>query len=140
MHLKRRFEEWMFSIPEPNRSTAGIVLWWELRRVPYNLIVGTTGLVSLSLVYFFSGRTNAIEPEEDVVEPIALLLAPVAMDVCYTAGWAVEAFLYRSYCEGENVLGPDLLRFGLRFSLFLVTLPAMFWAGYWILQVAGIVK
>src|SRR5262245_54057991 len=114
MHRIRKFREWMFSVREGERSATDIILWWELRRIPYNLIVGTTGLISLLLFYFFISRTNALEPGEDAVEPIALLAAPVVMNICYTAGWVVEGFFDKAQADENEVLGPKLLRSGLR--------------------------
>ena len=37
----------MFSAPLGHRSALDVILWWELRRLPYNLIVGFVGLCSL---------------------------------------------------------------------------------------------
>ena len=128
----------MFSVRDGERSATDIILWWELRRIPYNLIVGTTGLISLSLFYFFISRTNALKLGEDAVEPIALLAAPVVMNICYTAGWVVEGFLDKAH--SDEVLGPKLLRSGLKLSLFVVILPSVFWGGYWLLQAVGLIK
>jgi hypothetical protein len=105
MHRMRRFIEWMFSVRDGVRSATDIILWWELRRIPYNLIVGTTLLISLLLFYFFISRTNALKPGEDAVEPIALLAAPVVMNICYTAGWVVEGFLDKAHSDEDEVLG-----------------------------------
>ena len=140
MHRLYGFKEWMFSVREEERSTTDIILWWELRRIPYNLIVGITGLVSLPLFYFFISRSNALKPGEDAVEPIALLAAPVLMNICYTAGWVVEGFLDKAHSDEEEVLGPKLLSAGLKLSLFVVALPSVFWGGYWLLRVVGLIK
>lgn len=140
MHRINRFREWMFTVRDGERSAGEIILWWELRRIPYNLIVGTTGLISLSLFYFFISRTNALKPGEDAVEPIALLAAPVVMNICYTAGWVVEGFLDKAHSDEDEVLGPNLLRSGLKLSLFVVILPSLFWGGYWLLRVVGLIK
>src|SRR6185503_20909678 len=103
MYRMHRFSEWMFSVREGERSATDIILWWELRRIPYNLIVGPTGLISLLLFYFFISRTNALKPGEDAVEPIALLAAPVVMNICYTAGWVVEGFLDKVRSDDDRV-------------------------------------
>ena len=130
----------MFSVRDGERSATDIILWWELRRIPYNLIVGTTGLISLSLFYFFISRTTELKPGEDAVEPIALLAAPVVMNICYTAGWVVEGFLDKAHSDEDEVLGPKLLRSGLKLSLFVVAIPSVFWGGYWLLRVVGLIK
>ena len=140
MPRMRRFKKWMFSVREAERSAIDIILWWELRRIPYNIIVGIAGLFSLPLFYFFISRTNVLKPGEDAVEPIALLAAPVVMNICYTAGWVVEGFLEKARSDEEEVLGPTLLRSGLKLSLFVIILPSLFWGGYWLSQVVGLNK
>jgi hypothetical protein len=131
---------WMFTVSEGERSAADIILWWELRRIPYNFIVGITGLCSLLLFYFFISRTNALKPGEDAVEPIALLAAPFVMNICYTVSWVVEAFLDKAHSEDGEFLGPKLLKSGLKISVFVAILPAAFWGGYWLLQVIGLIR
>jgi len=140
MPRMRRFKEWMFSVREGERSVIDIVLWWELRRIPYNIIVGIAGLFSLSLFYFFISRTNVLKPGEDAVEPIALLATPVVMNICYTAGWVVEGFLDKASSDEEDVLGPKLLRSGLKLSLIVVFIPSLFWGAYWLSRVVGLNK
>jgi NADH:ubiquinone oxidoreductase subunit 5 (subunit L)/multisubunit Na+/H+ antiporter MnhA subunit len=140
MKSGKRLQEWIFSVPEGGRSASDIIRWWELRRIPYNLLVGITGLCSLLLFYFFISRTNALKPGEDAIEPMALVAAPVIMNLCYTAGWIVEVFLGKPQSEDGRVLGPRLLKVGLKSSLVVVALPTAFWAGYWLLQVVGLIK
>lgn len=62
------------------------------------------------------------------------------MNVFYTAGWIIEAFLYKAHSEAEDSLGPRLLRFGLSLSCFIAAFPAIFWVGYWLLHVVGLIK
>ena len=45
--------KWMFGRAEDGRSLGKVVLWWEIRRIPFNLIVGFYGIVCL--VIFFLG-------------------------------------------------------------------------------------
>ena len=62
------------------------------------------------------------------------------MNICYTAGWVVEGFLDKAHSDEEEVLGPKLLSAGLKLSLFVVALPSVFWGGYWLLRVVGLIK
>jgi hypothetical protein len=136
----KRFMDWIFVVPTGERSVLDIVLWWERRRIAYNLIVGLTGFCSLLFFYFFISHTRALQPGDDAVEPIALLLAPVIMNICYTTGWVIEIILRKSFSEYGQVLGPRLLKAGLKFSLGVVALPATFWGGYWMLHICGFIK
>jgi hypothetical protein len=47
-----RFPTWVFSNPKDPASPTAVILWWERRRLPFNLIVGTFGI--LCLVIFFA--------------------------------------------------------------------------------------
>jgi hypothetical protein len=136
----KRLRAWIFSVPEGERSTADIIRWWELRRIPYNLFVGIIGLGSLLLFYFFISSTNTLKPGEDAIEPMAWFAAPVIMNLCYSAGWVVEVYLGKAQAKGDRELGPRLLKAGLKFSLVVVALPTAYWAGYWLLQGVGLVK
>jgi hypothetical protein len=41
--VARRFATWFFSNPRDPVCLKGVVVWWESRRLPFNLIVGTYG-------------------------------------------------------------------------------------------------
>jgi len=118
---------WLFAPPPEPRSPWGIILWWELRRVPYNLIVCGLGLLSLAAFLALIGHCGDVPPGEDAFEPIGLFLALIAANVCYTAGWVTEIVLLRGE-PSEPSIGPRLLRWGLAFSVVVVMLPTMLWA------------
>jgi len=61
-----------------------------------------------------------LEPGEDIVEPIAILLFAFLCNIGYTLGWFSELFVKRS-----TTYGPKMFKFGLIFTLFMVMLPAM---------------
>lgn len=126
----RQFWVWLFSHPKTGRTPGSIIMWWELRRIPYNLIVGCIGLVSLILFFISILSANVLEPGEDAVEPLAIIFAPVVINICYTAGWLIESILWFTWPHKKRILGPLLFKAGLAFSLFMVTLPAVFWGGF----------
>src|SRR5258708_36117381 len=72
------------------RYSLRVPAWWELRRIPFNVIVGTYGVVCLLAFFWAIGTSGRLEPGEDAVEPLALLAAPFAINVLYTLGWLVE--------------------------------------------------
>src|SRR6266545_814774 len=69
-----------------------VVLWWEWRRILFNLAVLGAGIVSGLTVLLIGGRL--VHPGEDVVEPIAVLAGfPVyafVANACYCLGWVTE--------------------------------------------------
>jgi hypothetical protein len=88
------------------------------------------------LFYFFVSHTKALKPDEDPIEPIALLAAPFIVNALYTLGWIAEAFLIRP----THLQGPKLLGLGYKISFVAVILPTAFWGGYWLLQAIKLIK
>ena len=46
----------LISIPDHHRAWWQVITWWELRRLPYNLVVGLGGILGLLL---FLGLTSS---------------------------------------------------------------------------------
>ncbi|MHC4118406.1 MAG: hypothetical protein ACYSWO_12970 [Planctomycetota bacterium] len=118
---------WFVTVPEGPRTVGRIIVWWELRRIPYNIIVGVLGVTSLTLFYFFILHCDVLAPGEDAVEPIALFAAPFFINIAYTAGWIVELMLKVLSRRENRRVGPILFKLGLEFSIIVVFLPAVIW-------------
>ena len=133
----RRFTSWLFSDSDPT-SLWRVIGWWEIRRIPFNIIIGAYG--SLCLVVFVWGITTSghLQPGEDAVEPMALLVAPFGINLLYTLGWLVEVPARMLTQELSPRFGPTLLKMGLGLGLCLITLPALVWGGYCVLQLVGL--
>jgi hypothetical protein len=115
-----------------------VVVWWEVRRIPFNIIIGAYGTLCLALFFWAIATSGHLQPGEDAVEPIALIAAPFGINVLYTLGWLVEVparVLNPGLSPG---FGPLLLKLGLGLGLTLITLPAAFWGCYRLLQLAGV--
>jgi hypothetical protein len=110
-----------------------IIGWWELRRIAYNVIVGSVGLCSLVLFFVFITHCGVLAPGEDAEEPLAIIFAPFLINICYTAGWFVEIISRFIFRERIERLGPLLLKFGLGLSLSVALLPSVYWGVYWLL-------
>ncbi|WP_395753724.1 hypothetical protein [Prosthecobacter sp.] len=129
----------LFEAPtEPVRPWDAI-FWWEKRRIPYNLIVGGVGVVSFILFITCIHAADGIEPGEDAVEPLALVLAPFLMNLAYTAGWVVDFPLRLVFQSLSPRITVNLFRLGLGISLLVVCFPSVFWGGYLLLKMAGVV-
>ncbi|MDH3272848.1 MAG: hypothetical protein OEN56_16025 [Gemmatimonadota bacterium] len=122
--------EFLFPAPA-KRSTLSIIGWWEKRRLPYNLIVGSAGIVSLGISLFFAalppfGSTPGIE----ILIPVTVF--GVMANLCYFLGPTVEILIERIW--GREVLptGPTLYRMGLTFSVGLALLPALMMVILWV--------
>jgi hypothetical protein len=130
----RRFASWLFLAPTDPAPAWRVVAWWEARRLPFNVIVGTYGVLCLAVFFLAITSSGHLQPGEDAVEPIALIAAPFVINLLYTLGWLVE-IPARVYVPGLSPrFGPLLLKLGLGFGLFLITGPAALWAGYRLLN------
>lgn len=107
-----------------------VIGWWELRRVPYNLIVGATGMLSVLVIV-----TVAFVSEEMVGEPIGMpdppIIAVVGVivyglmaNVCFTGGWVLELFIAQVWGLQPTRFGQVAFGLGLIGSVFLTLLPA----------------
>jgi hypothetical protein len=132
--MVRQCYNWLFTKSESPGSWFGIIAWWEIRRIPYNLIVGSVGLISLLLFFLFLSLAHEVKPGEDAIEPMALLAAPFVINIAYTFGWVAELFLYFIWRQRSNVIGPVLYKLGLYFSLVVVMLPSIVWCAIWIVR------
>jgi hypothetical protein len=136
----RRFTRWLFASPQSPPTAWKVVAWWEVRRIPFNIIVGTYGVLCLVAFFWAIGTSGHLQEGEDAVEPIALLAAPFAINALYTLGWLVEAPARLANPALPLGFGSMLLKLGLSLGLGLITLPAAFWVGWRILQIGGLVR
>lgn len=78
-------------------STWDAILWWEYRRIPFNLALLVIGGFSVLVMEAIAQRI--IPLGEDAVEPMLLMAAigayAVAANVFYTLGWVVELIVRR---------------------------------------------
>ena len=113
-----------FLFPAPaERSVGAILRWWERRRLPYNLIVGSAGLITVAVadvVFVF------LDPSEGLVPWQAVVAFGVAANVCYLLGPTVEILAHKLWGRSLLPIGPALYRMGLTFSVGLALLPALF--------------
>ncbi len=131
---------WMFAPQSAPRSRWQIILWWERRRIPYNLFIGFYGICCLAVFFWGITTSGRLEDGEDAVEPIALFLAPFGVNVCYTLGWLVEIPARKLFPSLSPRFGPFLMRMGIGFSFFVISLPAVLWGGFRLLQWAHILR
>jgi hypothetical protein len=133
-----RFTTWLFTNPQEPRSLWSIIAWWELRRVPFNIIVIAYGALGFVIFLWAITTSGHLQPGEDAVEPLALLAAPFVINLLYTLGWLVEIPTRHLIPDLSSGFGPMLLKLGLGFGLFLITMPWVVWSGYCLLQLVGV--
>jgi hypothetical protein len=108
-----------------------VVLWWERRRIPYNLIVGATGLITSALVllmaYFAETKFHlaAIFPDPPLAALLLVFLYGVGANVCYTGGWVSELLAKKGWGQRAGRYGEIVFMLGVLFSIALTLLPVV---------------
>src|SRR5215210_8291148 len=105
--------ELLFPLPAVRRSPLGILMWWESRRLVYNVVVGATGVVTLGII----SAISLIPPGLPGIRPplVAILAYGALANICYTFGPMVEIALQRLWNHKVLPVGPALFRQGLAF-------------------------
>ena len=136
----RHTMQWLFTAPQEPVTPRRIIGWWELRRIPFNAILGIIGFVSLILFTTCIESAGVLQPGEDAVEPLAIVVVPLIANAAYTGGWLLDCPLRLIRPTVSPRFTPRLFRLGLLFSLFVVTFPALLWGGYRFLQLLHLLR
>jgi hypothetical protein len=133
----RTIADFLYPVPAARRPGA-IIRWWEARRIPFNLIVGASGVVSLGIISLISILPPSAHGFS--IPFLAIVVYGVLANLCYSLGPTVELTVEK--LSGGRVLptGPLLLRAGLTFSVGLtLVLPVILVVIGWIVRVIGLV-
>src|SRR5687768_16470084 len=82
-------------VTRPSRPipSMAVVLWWEARRVPYNVIVGVVGLgtpaIMVAVAFTCESRGGAPFglPDPPGLALVGVVLYGIVANLCYTGGW-----------------------------------------------------
>ena len=127
--------ERLYPLPDYRRTPLSLLRWWESRRLFYNRVVGSTGLVTVagtSLIWML--------PPHALPIPLLPILAMSAVygllaNVCYSSGWLLELLAVRVWGREAPDVGPMLFRQGLIFSVGLTLMPLLISMMMWVLRV-----
>ena len=113
----------------PLRSKA-VILWWEARRIPYNVIVGAVGMVSSAVMVTVAFTCNSRGgapiglPDPPVLAIMGVLMYGIAANICYTGGWITELVVARFWRVDTAPFGPIAFALGTAFSVLVTLIPA----------------
>ena len=114
----------LLKVKTEDRNVFQIIIWWELRRILYNIIVLICGILSLLIMMSAASGRVELEPGEDFYEPLMIPIFAVLCNFGYSLGWLTEIFIKRSLTYGTR-----MFKVGLYFTLFWVFLPTIIWIG-----------
>lgn len=120
----------LFSVPDGPRRWYHVIIWWELRRIAFNCIVGTVGIISV-VVFVLLASLRPRQFEEGP-EPFAILIFGFGANLCYTGGWIAELVARLLWRERATFFGPMTFSLGLLFSIALCFLPPLLAALVWL--------
>ena len=109
----------LFPEPSLRRSPGAVIGWWERRRPLFNIVVGATGLVTLSVIGLASGGVILTQPGLW----LGVTAYGVAANLCYSLGAPLELLLERWLGRETYGVGPALFRYGLVYSVGLTLFP-----------------
>jgi hypothetical protein len=115
----------------PVATTKDLIGWWEARRVPFNLIVGTAGIltcivigvVALGKEILFDGQFDFPDPPIFVL--VGIFLYALCANICFTAGCLVELIVRKIWPGQADRFATLSLSFGLIFSVLLTLAPGI---------------
>lgn len=115
----------------PLASAWEVVGWWEARRIPFNLIVGSAGLLTCIVVgvvaigsdLLFNGDFGLPDPPAFAL--IGILLYGIAANICFTGGWIVELIIRKVWPTQADRFATLTFSLGLVFSVLLTLTPAI---------------
>ena len=142
-HIRRLSETKFFARNVHDPGIWKTIAWWEARRIPYNLLVGATGLVSSAMCLItgilcehFLGEPFGI-PDPPIFAFLAVAAYGFMANVCYTGGWVAELLVQKIWPGKGNDFGRITFFLGLGFSILLTLLPGILIATVGALSLLG---
>jgi hypothetical protein len=130
----------LFRRDVPITSPRAVIGWWETRRFPYNLIVGSAGIFTCIVIaivgmgsYIFFNSDFGL-PDPPLFAIFGVILYGILANVCFTGGWVAELIVQRIWPEEANRFATTSFSLGLILSVLLTLTPAI------LVGVAGIFK
>ncbi|MFA6571734.1 MAG: hypothetical protein WCT77_10940 [Bacteroidota bacterium] len=106
-----------------------IVLWWELRRLLYNIFLIFFVLLSLTVLSLIvEDLFSFFSPPFFVF--IQLIIFFIFANICYTSGWIIQLVTKKEKNKFINRVKPKLFIYGLLFSCFIIFIPCFINACY----------
>ena len=124
----------LFQRPVGVTSSLQIISWWEYRRIPFNIIVGVTGILTcvfltIEEIFFEDKLGGSIigtggSPLIIGFGIMGIIAAyGIVANICYTCGWMSELLARYLWREEAEHFGKITFVFGLLFSVFLTLSP-----------------
>jgi hypothetical protein len=129
----------------PPTNAREAIGWWETRRIPFNLIVGIAGILSIVVVcivglgsyFLFDGGVGDFGIPPPLFLVVEVLLFGIMANVFFTGGWLVELIVRKLWPREADRFATLTFSLGLIFSVFLTLVPAIVVGAVGIFGLAG---
>ncbi|HWG40561.1 MAG TPA: hypothetical protein VN658_08425 [Candidatus Acidoferrales bacterium] len=127
--MQRLVNSRFFSRDVPDPGVWRTIGWWEVRRVPYNLLVGLAGVVTCVVCFItalvcghFLGDPIGL-PDPPGFAFLGIAAYGVMANICYTGGWTAELMVQQVWPDEGKAFGKISFFLGLIFSILLTLVP-----------------
>ena len=114
----------------PLTRVRDVIGWWEARRIPFNLIVGSAGVLTCFLVGITAVATETFGTEFGLPDPpvfalFGVIAYAIAANLCFTGGWLAELVVRRIWPAEADRFATLSLSTGVVFSVLLTLAPGV---------------
>ena len=115
----------------PATTSREIIGWWESRRIPFNLIVGSAGILTCMIVGIVGLGSEILFshefgfPDPPIIALLWIALYAILANVCFTFGWIAELFVNRVWKKEADSFAKLSFSAGLLFAVLLTLLPGV---------------
>jgi len=119
----------IFNVDISERKWYKIVLWWELRRIPFNLILILFLYIDYKLLPFLPEGERLVTfnagPMLVVGALFFFILCFIGANICYTLGWAVQLITRRVMYPLYKIVMPKLFICGVTIAIIVTLSPIL---------------
>jgi hypothetical protein len=115
----------------PVTTVRDVIGWWEARRIPFNLIVGSAGVLSSVVMgivatgSFFLFNSDFGLPDPPLFALFGVVIYGIMANVCFTGGWLVELVIRKLWPGEADRFATLTFTLGLIFSVLLTLTPGI---------------
>ncbi len=106
----------------PRSDKEHVILWWEKRRIPYNVVLLLLDVLVFAFLCLIYPRKG--DPLQSALSHLFLpaIILQLTSNIWYTGGWVVELLVRSITGSDSHSFGPRALMAGTVFSLGFMTL------------------
>lgn len=113
----------------PVNSARDAIGWWEARRIPFNLIVGSAGIFTCIVVGIVALGSEVLFhrefglPNPPLFALMGIVIYGILANVCFSIGWVAELIVRRIWPREADRFATLSFSLGVIFSVLLTLAP-----------------